>query len=102
MRPMQIRRAAEEIPGDKPGILLNATPSDAILAVRKLELHFTLQHKCGNASSLEHYYQEKSMIHIRTAPRISFCASNKRHGAALSIRRRRLGRLPGKLYYHCG
>ena len=32
--------------------------NDAILAIRKLEPHFILQDKYGNASSLEHYFQK--------------------------------------------
>ena len=58
MRPMQILRGAKEIPWNKPQIP-ERDSDDASPAVRKFGLHFTLQDKRGNASSLEQYCQQE-------------------------------------------
>ena len=44
---------------------------------------------------------KKSMIHIHMVPWISYGVSSGGHEAPYSIKRRRLGKLPGKLYFHC-
>ncbi len=92
---------AKEIPGNNPREFLNAISNDGFLPIRKLELHFTLHDKTGMRPRLSITASKKSIIHIRTAPWMSNSASNGRHGAVFLIRRRRLGRLPRTLYFHC-
>ena len=54
----QVRREMKETAGSNPQSS-GCSSNDAILAVGKLELHFTLQDEYGNASLLDHHFQEE-------------------------------------------